>query len=446
MSLRKIIGGMKQERVTLSQKELKRVKIISTLCNGSMSNSDAAAALRLSLRQTIRLKKKYIAQGDAGMIHGNRNRQPKHTIETEVRNSVLQLFQEKYSDFNFSHFTDMLNELEGVKISRASVARILTAAGIKSKKHTKRRAKLHRGRPRKEAAGMLWQTDATPFEWFGKGNGYYALHAYIDDATGIVTGAFFTVNECMRGYVEALKRGIVKYGLPMEIYSDRHAIFRTTKKLSEEEELKGGERPLSDFGKGLAELGIGQIYAKSSEAKGRVKRLWETLQDRLTAEMRLLGITDIETANKALPKLIAKHNKKFAVKAQQKPVYAPMIEPIDFELLFAHRDTRKTDHGGGISYNGNWYAPISVPSGSLLANRSVEVRETFSGKLYCVAGGVSIAMEKRPKPERKSKPKPAKQAAPSGSKAYKPAPDHPWRQYSATKAKKSGISSYTAAS
>ena len=437
---------MKQERVTLSQKELKRVKVISALCVGSMSNSDAAATLGISPRQTIRLKKKYSALGVAGMIHGNRNRQPKHTIAAEVCHSVLRLFQEKYSDFNFSHFTDMLNEQEGVKISRASVVRILSAAGLKSKKHTKRRAKLHRGRPRKEAAGMLWQTDATPFEWFGKGNGYYALHAYIDDATGIVTGAFFSMNECMRGYVEALKRGIVKYGLPMEIYSDRHAIFRTTKKLSEEEEFKGLKLPLSDFGKGLAELGIGQIFAKSPEAKGRVERLWETLQDRLTAEMRLLGITDIETANKALPKLIARHNKKFAVKAQQKPVYVPLTEPVDFDLLFAHRDTRKTDHGGGISYNGNWYVPVSVPSGCNLANRSVEVRETFSGKLYCVAGGVSIAMEKRPKPERKSKPKPAKQAAPSGSKAYKPAPDHPWRQYSATKAKKSGISSYTAAS
>ena len=430
----------------MSQKELKRVKVISALCVGSMSNSDAAATLGISPRQTIRLKKKYSALGVAGMIHGNRNRQPKHTIAAEVCHSVLRLFQEKYSDFNFSHFTDMLNEQEGVKISRASVVRILSAAGLKSKKHTKRRAKLHRGRPRKEAAGMLWQTDATPFEWFGKGNGYYALHAYIDDATGIVTGAFFSMNECMRGYVEALKRGIVKYGLPMEIYSDRHAIFRTTKKLSEEEEFKGLKLPLSDFGKGLAELGIGQIFAKSPEAKGRVERLWETLQDRLTAEMRLLGITDIETANKALPKLIARHNKKFAVKAQQKPVYVPLTEPVDFDLLFAHRDTRKTDHGGGISYNGNWYVPVSVPSGCNLANRSVEVRETFSGKLYCVAGGVSIAMEKRSKPERKSKSKPAKQAAPSGSKAYKPAPDHPWRQYLATKAKKSGISSYTAAS
>ena len=200
---------MKQERVTLSQKELKRVKVISALCVGSMSNSDAAATLGISPRQTIRLKKKYSALGVAGMIHGNRNRQPKHTIAAEVCHSVLRLFQEKYSDFNFSHFTDMLNEQEGVKISRASVVRILSAAGLKSKKHTKRRAKLHRGRPRKEAAGMLWQTDATPFEWFGKGNGYYALHAYIDDATGIVTGAFFSMNECMRGYVEALKRGIV---------------------------------------------------------------------------------------------------------------------------------------------------------------------------------------------------------------------------------------------
>jgi hypothetical protein len=296
---------------------------------------------------------------------------------------------------------------------------------------------------------MLWQTDATPFEWFGKGNGYYALHAYIDDATGIVTGAFFTVNECMRGYVEALKRGIEKFGLPMEIYSDRHAIFRTTKKLTEEEELEGIERPLSDFGKGLAELGIGQIFAKSPEAKGRVERLWETFQDRLTAEMRLLGITDIDAANEALPRLITVHNKKFAVKAQKKPVYVPLIEPVDFELLFALRDTRTTDHGGGISYKGNCYAPVTVPNGCDLANRRVEVRETFDGKVYCVADGQSIVMEKCAKPLRKTTPKDKSKSvkqSDSSAKAHKPAQNHPWRQYSATKVKKSSISSNSAAS
>jgi len=322
---------MKQERVTLSQKELKRIKIFSALCDGGMCSPDAAAALGICLRQIIGLKKKHVSLGGSALIHGNRNRQPDHTIKTEVRRTALRLFQEKYSDFNFSHFTDMLNDREGMKISRASAAGILKAAGIKSRKNSRRRAKLHRGRPRKEPAGMLRQTDATPFERFGKG--YCALHACIDDAASTVVGAFFTVNECMHGYVEALKRGIGKYGLPMEIYSDRHAVFRTTKKLSDEEELEGIERPPSVFGKGLADLGIGQVCAKSPEAKGRVERLGETLQDRLSAEMRLLGSSDIKTANRALPRLTAGHNRKFAVKAQQKSVYVPVIEPIDFELL-----------------------------------------------------------------------------------------------------------------
>ena len=136
--------------------------------------------------------------------------------------------------------TERLREEEGIEIGRSAVARILKEAGFKSKKSIKRRAKLHRARPRKAAEGMLWQTDATPFEWFGKGNGYAALHAYIDDAqdvlvparaqdvpsfapadaTGRVVGAWFTKNECMAGYVAALSMGIERYGLPMGIYSD----------------------------------------------------------------------------------------------------------------------------------------------------------------------------------------------------------------------------------
>ena len=187
---------MKQERIELSQKELKRIKVISALIEGRMSNSEAALKLGLCRRQIIRLKKKFAVLGDKALIHGNRGRRPAHAFGDDTRNTVLGLFQNKYHDFNFSHFTDMLNEEEGVSISRASVARILSGAGIRSKKHIKRRHKLHRGRPRKEAAGMLWQTDATSFEWFGEGNGYFSLHAYIDDATGVAVGAFFTKNEC----------------------------------------------------------------------------------------------------------------------------------------------------------------------------------------------------------------------------------------------------------
>ena len=159
---------MRQERVALSQKEIKRIKVMELLVNGKLTNQEAAEALGLCRRQIIRLKKKYLAQGEVALIHGNRNRPPRHRIEEQIRHKVISLYQEKYHDFNFSHFTDSLKEFEGIDISRSSVARILTAEGFKSKKSVRRRAKLHRPRPRKEAAGMLWQTDASMFEWFGK--------------------------------------------------------------------------------------------------------------------------------------------------------------------------------------------------------------------------------------------------------------------------------------
>ena len=419
---------MNQERVTLSQKELKRIKAISALCSGNMSNSDAAATLGICLRQVIRLKKKYTLLGDVGLIHGNRNKQSKHRIRDDIRADVLRLFQEKYYDFNFSHFTDLLNEKEDISISRASVARILAAAGVVSKKHVKRRPKLHRGRPRKAAAGMLWQTDATKYEWFGKGNGYVTLHAYIDDATNVVVGAFFTENECMHGYAEALRRGVERYGLPMEIYRDRHTIFRSTKKLSEDEFAEGKTAPLSDFGEGLAELGIAQIFALSPEAKGRIERLWGTLQDRLAAEMRLMGITNIEAANKALSKLLVKHNRKFSVKAPEKPVYVPLLQKLDFDLLFSHRGTRRTDHGGTISYKGSYYRPADDCFGVDLKRKEFEVRETYCGKLYLVWDDRFIEMSKMDKQESVSKTQDAIRKAPAKSKAHKPAPNHPWKR------------------
>ena len=180
----------------------------------------------LCRRQIIRLGKKYTAQGEMGLIHGNRDRRPQHRIGEEIRLDVLRLYREKYHDFNFSHFTDCLKEAEGIDISRSSVVRILSAEGFRSKKSVRRRAKLHRARPRKEAAGMLWQTDASKFEWFGKGKGYATLHAYIDDATGRVVGAWFTKNESTAGYVTALSMGLDHYGLPVEMRIEMKEVER----------------------------------------------------------------------------------------------------------------------------------------------------------------------------------------------------------------------------
>ena len=140
----------------MSMKELQRVKVMERLCAGDLSNQEAAVELGICRRQIIRLKKKYTKQGDRGLIHGNRGRQPRHSLKDEARAAVLSLYQQKYYDFNFSHFTERLNEEEDISISRSSVARILKAEGITSKKSVKRKPRLHRSRPRRVSSGELW--------------------------------------------------------------------------------------------------------------------------------------------------------------------------------------------------------------------------------------------------------------------------------------------------
>ena len=432
-----IIRSMKQERVTLSMNELQRVKVMERLCAGDLSNQGAADELGICRRQVIRLKKRYTKQGDRGLVHGNRGRRPCHSLGDEIRAEVLALYQQKYYDFNFSHFTERLNEEEDINISRSSVARILKAEGITSKKSVKRKLKLHRTRPRRAAAGELWQTDATPFQWFEGDDECYTVHAYIDDATGVVVGAYFTKNECTIGYVEALKQGIEKYGIPQEIYSDRHMIFHSPMELSEEEKAEGKKKKLTNFGMGLVELGIHQAFAKTPQAKGRIERLWGTFHDRLTAEMRLVGIRDIEGANQFLPQFIARYNAKFAVEAREKEaVYVPLNRKIDFNLLFAKRHTRKTDNGGVISYGGCSYVPVEGSMCAGLARVSVEVRQTLDGRIVIVHNGKFIEMEKIEKPQRTSE---SQNPANKGSRpvtAHKPAPDHPWRHSPIGKARR----------
>ena len=443
---------MKQERMTLSQKELDRIRIIGALVDGRMTNREAAEKLGLCQRQIIRIKKRFVAQGAAGLVHGNRGRTSRRRIGDEVRESVLKAYEEVYYDFNFSHFAECLNEREGIGISRSSVVRILKDEGIRSKKSVRRRPKLHRSRPRKVAAGMLWQTDATSFEWFGRGNGRATLHAYIDDATGIVTGACFTENECMAGYVAALGMGIEGYGLPMAIYSDRHTIFRSPKARAQDdedrieenernEENEGNERndgnerneagkgePLSCFGRGLKDLGIGQIFALTPEAKGRVERLWNTMQDRLPGELRLLGVSDITAANEVLPKLIARHNRKFAVTpAEGEDVYVKPEGKVDLDFLFARRESRRTDHGGMISYGGRRYVPAADDCLGM-AKTTVEVRETSTGRIWGVSKGRRIEMKEVERQKRVNSDEASAKKRKSGLvKAHKPAPDHPWR-------------------
>jgi len=182
-------------------------------------------------------------------------------------------------------------------VSYSTVHRILTDAGIKSpKKHRKR--KIHHRRKRKPQKGMLVQIDASPHEWIIGGSSF-DLHGAIDDATGEILALYFTPNECMEGYFEIVRQIISKHGIPISLYSDCHTIFVSPNKgkLSVEDQLAGKTVNLTQFGRAMDELGINIINAGSPQAKGRIERLWGTLQSRLPVEFKIHGITTMEAAN-----------------------------------------------------------------------------------------------------------------------------------------------------
>ncbi len=391
-----------------------------------MRVAEAAESLGVTPRQVRRLRGKYVAEGAEGLIHGNQGRRPAHAIPEAVRSKVVGLYEKKYSDSNFTHCCDLLAEHEKITLSASSVARILKSAGYRSKCEHKREPCRHRSRERRGQSGMLWQTDATPYAWLG-GEEPFALHAVIDDATGIVVGAAFTPNECADGYVRAMCEGIERYGIPLALYSDRHTIFRSPKeKLTIEQELDGEQIPLSNFGKALAELHIAHIKARTPQAKGRIERLWKTLQDRLPVELRLLGIRTMEEANRALPGLIARHNKKYSVQpAEAESAYMPLNPHVCLEHVFALRETRKVNSGGVIRYKNASY--ITDDPQDMFAPRSVvEVRETRSGEVLIWHEGRGISLRKL---EKNARPLPEK-AKKEGSAHtyYKPPQNHPWRK------------------
>jgi transposase len=405
-----------------------------------MTNEEAASVLGVTLRQLRRLKSKYAQEGAAGLVHGNRGHKPPHALPKGIKTEVLRLYSEKYYDSNFCHLAELMSKNEGIKLSPASVGRILKNAGYEAKHKRRERTKKHLPRDRRTQAGMLWQIDATPYEWLGAETGKFALHAAIDDATGIVVGASFTRHECALGYSGTLQEGIRRYGIPLALYSDRHTIFRSPKeKLTIEQELDGERIPLSNLGKALAELGIRHIKASTPQAKGRVERLWETLQDRLPVELRLLGIKNIEEANKVLPELVARHNEKYSVSpAEEEASYMPLERGVKLDYVFATRTTRKVGGGEAISYKNETYVPAEGAQCNFNAKTVVEVRETFSGEVFIWHNDKAIALRKITRPEKSSQKEEKPETSGEPKTRYKPSADHPWKSYRGIHEKRTG--------
>lgn len=427
----------------MSMNEIKRVSVIQQVEGKRLTGAEAGQYLKLSLRQVRRLVAKYREKGAAGLVHGNRGCLAHNRVDESIRVKIQGLAEEEYKDYNDSHFTEELVEEHGVVVSRSTVRRIRRGIGQSSPR--KHRSPQHRSRrERKPKAGMLLQTDGSRHDWLEGRGPWLTLVGYIDDASNEVQGAIFREEEDAAGYFLGLREVCLSRGIPGGVYADRHTIFQSPAKATIEQELAGTE-PKSQFGRLLEELGIELIAAQSPQAKGRVERLWGTLQDRLVKALRKAGASSLDDANQVLKTYLPKFNQRFRVEpAQSETVYVPWPKEFRTEDFFCFKHSRTVTNDNTLPFDGHRLQIPPGPKNSSYARKRVEVRQHLDGRLEVRYQDRRLAIFEpqkaeplrvkkfTPAPEQTAailKPEGAPQPTHSPHPASKPAANHPWRQY-----------------
>lgn len=372
---------MNRETITLTNKEWQRATVVKLAVEGEITVAEAATALGLSTRQVKRLKRRYEAQGAAGMAHGSRGRPSRRRIAPEVVEIVLKLATGKYAGFNDVHLTEKLNEEEGIKISASSVRRILRAGGLGAKR--KRRPPRHRSRrPRRPQLGMLVQVDGSLHRWLEDRGPSFCLIAAVDDATGRILHAHFQPHEDIWGYLKLFRSIVEQYGIPLVVYSDRHSIFsRNDNHWTKEEQLRGRQDP-TQVARALEQLGVELILAHSPQAKGRIERAWGTFQDRLQSELRLAQATSLAEAQAILDRFLADYNRRFT-KAPVQPGHAFRLPGpgLDLDRIFCIRHQRTVGNDNTVRINGRLLQIPPGPHRISYSRAQVDVDFTLDGRV-----------------------------------------------------------------
>jgi len=363
----------------MGQRQLQRWHVIGLVEGGKITLKEAGEKIGVSYRQAKRIRKAIRDRGGKGLIHGNVGCAPANRIPETLRRQILELSRGTYSEFNDTHFSEKLSEQEGIELSRETLRRLRRGAGIEPKR--RRRAPRHRKRRERmaqEGAMVLW--DGSPHLWFGPGDPPCCLMAAMDDGTGKILAARFFPFEGASGYLWLLKELVKKYGIPLVIYQDRHgALHRNDAHWSLEEQLAGRQGP-TQVGLALEALGIQPIAALSPQAKGRIEKLFGTLQDRLGAELRAEGIHTLEEANAFLKPFIKTFNRRFAVptkESQRAWRKVPNHLDLDRIISFRYRSTVANDNTVRIGR-----LVFDIPPGShrrSYAKAHVEVRQLLNG-------------------------------------------------------------------
>jgi transposase len=364
----------------MGQKQLQRWHLMKMVEVGKITLKEAGERIGVSYRQAKRIGRVIREKGMKGLVHGNRGRPSNHRIKESLREKVLALSKGVYWDFNDTHFTEKLRECEGIDLNRETVRKLRREAGVAPKR--RRRAPKHRKRRERMAQeGWMVLWDGSPHPWFGRELPPCCLMAAIDDATGKLLAARFFPSEGSSGYLWLLKEMVKKYGIPMIIYQDRHgALHRNDNHWSLEEQLAGQQEP-TQVGLALEALGIQPIPALSPQAKGRVERLFATLQDRLIAELRLRNIKTIEEANPFLQSISLKDfNRRFAVTPREsQKAWREVPKDLDLDRIISFRYMATVGNDNTVRLGGLVLDLPPGPQRRSYAKAKVEARQLLNG-------------------------------------------------------------------
>lgn len=374
-------------------REARRLGLLEAASRGEVTNVAVAHALKLSVRQVRRLRRKLDQGGVRALMHGNRGRPSTRRLEQPARARIEDLLRDPEARLNDSHLADVLAE-EGWTVSADTVRRIRLGLGLAARQ--RHRPVQHRARRERRArTGALVLVDGSPFRWLGDQQPEHTLVGAIDDATGAILALVFRPEEDLHGYATVFREVFTRHGLPVTVYGDRTGILRRNDPhWSLEEQLAGQRRP-TQGGRMLEALGVGYIPAQSPQAKGRIERLWRTLQDRFVQEIRLKRLRTLAEAEAFLPAFITRFNHRFARSPREAPsAWRRVPLHLDRELACCYQRVVRNDNV--VTLPGRWLQIPPGPGRRSYQRCTVEVRELLDGRLLAIHQGRVIAEQAAP--------------------------------------------------
>jgi hypothetical protein len=369
------------------------------------------------------LQKTYREKGAEGLISKRRGKPSNNRLKAETKQKAADLIRERYQGFGPTLAHEKLTEVHAVKISLESLRQLMITEKLWKPRRAKRPV-VHPMRERRACLGELVQMDGSPYDWFEGRAPPCSLLVFIDDATGRLMELYFTPQESMFSYSAAVRRYIAQHGKPVAFYSDKHGIFRVNVKNA----LSG--TGLTQFGRAMKELDIEIICANTPQAKGRVERVNQTLQDRLVKEMRLLDISSIEQGNAFVGEFIQDFNRRFAVLPRSSlDAHRPLCPTDDLDRILTWQETRTLSKNLTFQYKKIVYQVISARPGYAMRKAQVTVCENDQGQISVLYKGHPLSFSIFHMQQHQAEVVSSKSLENKLKKPWRPADDHPWRKY-----------------